>query len=271
MSVPICSLGNSFERLTMKRLLLSTTLILGTVTGVKAADFTPASAEALQRSSTELETHAAQLSATIDVPPTQVGSAISPISAVEAFNNAKLSVLSELDKIPPNQTRAQTNLTILKSQTPTTDDMVFFNTQKTIDIFLSDIVRQSTFSWPRFETAMVFLCILSHLYVHWISDDPTKISSYDKSRIAVPITSALTVKALDSARKIWNDYHKSLAPQIQAWKVKLHNPTTKYQLSFLLACAFINKRHLSEEVIKSKLQEVFRKADDFTSIASYLP
>lgn len=40
MSIPIYSLGNSFERLTMKRLLLSTTLMLGTLTGVKAAGAT---------------------------------------------------------------------------------------------------------------------------------------------------------------------------------------------------------------------------------------
>jgi hypothetical protein len=71
------------------------------------------------------------------------------------------------------------------------------------------------------------LCLLSHLYVHWISDDPTKITSYDKSRIAVPITSALTVKALDSARKIWNDYQRSSATKPQTLKAKLQDSNIK--------------------------------------------
>lgn len=101
---------------------------------------------------------------------------------------------------------------------------MFFNTQKTIDNFLSDLVKQANFSCSPFETTMVFLCLLSHLYVHLVSDDPTtKIASKDRSRIAVPITSALTVKALDSARKIWSDYQKSSATNLQGWKANLQD------------------------------------------------
>lgn len=64
----------------MKRLLLSTTLILGTLTGVKGADLTPASAETIQRSITEVETRVDQLSAKIDGLPTQVASTIDPVN-----------------------------------------------------------------------------------------------------------------------------------------------------------------------------------------------
>jgi hypothetical protein len=211
----------------MKRLLLSTALILGTLTGVKGANADPQAVLA----------------------PAQ-------------------QLLRELDSSPPSQEIIEESFRALREAMPATGraSEITFNTQKVIDTFLSDIVKQATFSLPRFEAAMIVLCLLSHLYVHWISDDPTKITSYDKSRIAVPITSALTVKALDSARKIWNDYQRSSATKLQTLKAKLQDSNIKYYTSFLLACVFIVKNHTSEPVIKAKLQEIFSQADDFSSI-----
>lgn len=216
----------------MKRLLLSTALILGTLSGVNGAD-----------------------------------------AAIEALTprQARQAMLSELDTHAPAYATIQKHQVTLKSPLVTTSEIIFFNTQITVDNFLSDLVKQATFSWPRFETTMVLLCILSHLYVHWISDDPTKIASNDKSRIAVPITSALTVKALDSARKIWNDYQKSSATNLQGWKAKLQDHNNKYHISFLLACVFIANKHTSEGVIKVKLQEIFSTARNFASIDGMLP
>ncbi len=87
---------------------------------------------------------------------------------------------------------------------------------------------------------------------------------------SLPTTLGASLKLIDSGYKVFFESPVHLEQIRKHWQVKLTNSDSVYYLSHLLACKFTEAGSTSEGAIKAKLSSIFGKRTNFTDITKDL-